>query len=197
VRERERRRDDDQHRAADREQRRPLDRGADAAEISRRAALSRQKELADGKLGHAFTEHVDASDAQLRRRAQTGTNARGHHEGYIPENATRWQSDAACVVTADRLWRTPQAQQARGDIEAKLRAGQPVKPAVTVRAPLSQVLGPGWRDDVYGRSRASQGRQATQWGNDGHAVAVYRYNHANSRWYLHTCYPDPHPLPGP
>lgn len=197
MRDREHRRDNDQDRAADREQRRSLDRVADAAEISRRAEMSRQKERADARLGHAFTEHVDASDQQLRRRAEKGINARGHDEGFSPQNATRWQSDAACVVTADRLWRTPQAQQRRGDIEAKLRAGQPAQPSFTVRAPLSQVLGPQWRDDVYGRSRASQGRQPTQWSNDSHAVAVYRWNHANGRWYLHTCYPEPHPLPGP
>lgn len=196
VRNRERGRDHDQYRAAEREQRRPLDRVADAAEIRRRAELSRRKELADSKLGHAFTEHVDASDEQLRRRAEKGINARGHDEEFIPENATRWQSDAACVVTTDRLWRTRHAQQVRGDIEAKLHAGQPVKSSFTVRARLCEVLGPGWRNDVYGRSRASQGRQLTQWSSDSHAVAVYRWDHANSRWYLHTCYPDPHPLPG-
>ncbi len=197
MRERERRHGNDQYRAADRDQFRSLDRVADAAEISRRAELSRQKELADSRLGHAFTEHVDASDEQLRRRAEKGVNARGHDEGFIPENATRWQSDAACVIAADRLWRSPDAQQVRGGIEAKLRAGQPVKSSFEERARLSQVLGPGWRHDVYGRSRVSQGRQLTQWGDDSHAVAVYRWDHANGRWYLHTCYPDPHPLPGP
>jgi hypothetical protein len=194
---RERRRCNDQNRGANRERRRPLDRDADTAEISRRAELSRQKERADSRLGHAFGEHVDASDEQLRRRAEKGINARGHDEGFIPENATRWQSEAACVVAADKLWHTQHAQQVRGDIEAKLRAGQPVKSSFTERARLSDVLGPGWRNDVYGRSRASWGRQLTQWGNDSHAVAVYRWNHADGRWYLHTCYPDPHPLPGP
>jgi hypothetical protein len=196
VRERERRRGRDQVREADREQGRPLDQVADAAEIRHRAELSREKERADAARGHAFTEHVDASDEQLRQRAEKGINARGHAEGFVPENATRWQSDAACVITADRLWRTPQAQQVRGDIEARLRAGQPARQSFTVRAPLSQVLGPGWRDDVYGRSRASHGRQLTQWGDDGQAIAVYR-RHSDGRWYLHTCYPDPNPLPGP
>lgn len=193
---RERRREHDGYRAAEREQRRPLDRVADAAEIRRRATLSRQKERADSRLGHAFTEHVDASDEQLRRRAAKGINARGHDEGFIPENATLWQSDAACVVTSDKLWRTAHAQQVRGAIEAKLRAGQPVKSSFTERARLSEVLGPGWRDDVYGRSRASHGRQLTQWSNDSHVVAVYRRSSVDGRWYLHTCYPDPHPLPG-
>ncbi|WP_300608303.1 hypothetical protein [Trebonia sp.] len=196
MRKREHRRDNDQCQAADRAQHRPLDRVADAAEISRRAELSRQKERTDSRLGHAFTEHVDASDEQLRRRAKEGVNTRGHDEGFIPENVTRWQSDAASVITADRLWRTPQAQQVRGDIEAKLRAGQPARQSLTVRAPLSQVLGPNWRHDVYGRSRASHGRQLTAWGDDGQAVAVYR-RHSDGRWYLHTCYPDPGPLPGP
>lgn len=197
MRDRALRRDNDQRRAAGREKHRPLDRAADAAEISRRAELSRQKERADDRLGHAFAEHVDASDEQLRRRAETGINARGHYEGYLPQNATRWQSDAACVLAADKLWRQPQAQQERRDIETRLRAGQLVRPTFVVRARLSQVLGPGWRDDVYGRNRASQGRQIERWDDDSQAVARWRWNHADGRWYLHTCYPDPDPLPSP
>lgn len=43
-------------------------------------------------------------------RAATGVNARGRYEGFTPENATRWQSDAACVVARDRLWALPEAQ---------------------------------------------------------------------------------------
>ena len=178
MRDRAQRRDNDQPRAASRDQRHPLDLAADAAEISRRAELSRQKERTDGRLGHAFAEHVDASDEQLRQRARTGINARGHNEGYPPEYATRWQSDAACVVTADKLWRQPQAQQERRTIEAKLRAGEPVQPVFGVRARLSQVLGPGWRDDVYGRSRAAQGRQIERWSDESQAVARWRWPEA-------------------
>lgn len=194
---RERRRDEDQYRAADRERRRPLDRVADAAEISRQAERSRQKERANGSLGHAFAEHVDATDDQLRRRVATGINARGHDEGAPPPNATRWQSDAACVVATERLWRSRHAQETRCDLEPKLRAGEGVRSSFTERGRLADVLGPGWRADVYGRSRASQGRQLTQWSDDSHAKAVFRWNHAEQRWYLHTCYPDPHPLTSP
>ena len=105
----------------------PLDRIRDAAEIRHRAELSRQKELARPRWGHAFREHVDVTEQELERRAATGTNARGHCEEFIPEHPTRWQSEAACVIAADRVWRTPEAQQVRHDIEARLRAGQPTR----------------------------------------------------------------------
>ncbi len=175
----------------------PLDRGRDADKIKRIAQLERKKELQHATWGHAFAEHVDASDTDLETRAATGVNARGHYEGFIPENATRWKSDAACVVARDRLWSLPEAQHQRLNIEEKLQKGQPTKQSFAVRAPLSQVLGPQWHNDVYGRTRASGGKADTQWDSDrANAVAVFR-RQSNGDWYLHTCYPDPNPLSGP
>lgn len=101
-----------------------LDRIRDAGEIRHRAGLSRQKERDHPGWGHAFREHVDVTDQELQRRAATGTNARGHQDGFIPEHATRWPSEAVCVIAADRIWHTPEARQQRRDIDAKIRAGQ-------------------------------------------------------------------------
>lgn len=174
----------------------PLDRIRDAAEIRQRAVLSRQKERLHPGWGHAFREHVDVTEQELERRAATGTNARGQHEDFSPEHATRWQSDAACVIAADRIWRTPEAQQARNDIDAQLGAGRPARQGFAGRANLAQVLGPGWREDVYGRSRQSRGRGLSQWHADSQAVAIFR-KQADGKWYLYTCYPEVKPLGGP
>lgn len=175
---------------------RHLDRIRDAAEIRHRAQLSRQREQAHPGWGHAFREHVDATDQELKCRAATGTNARGYREDFIPEHATRWQSDAACVIAADALWRTPEARQARNDIDATIRAGQPARQGFAVRARLSQVLGADWRDDVHGRSRESSGCQPSQWRADSQAVAIFR-KQADGRWHLYTCYPQVRPTTGP
>lgn len=172
------------------------DLGMDSAEVKRRAERLRTMEAAHPQWSHTCAEHIDATDADLQRRAATGVNARGHSEAFIPENATRWQSEAACVTAADRLWRTPHAQQQRAEIEREAQAGRPVKQSFTERQTLSQALGPGWRDDVYGRSRASHGFQPSQWHDNSHVVAVYR-RQSDGNWHLYTCYPNPDPLPGP
>jgi hypothetical protein len=169
-----------------------LDRIRDAAEIRHRAGLSRQKERDHPSWGHAFREHVDVTDQELQRRAATGINARGRPEDFIPEHATRWQSEAACMIAADRIWHTPEARQQRKEIDAKIRAGEPTKLGFDGRVPLSQALGPGWRDDVYGRSRESHGLKPSQWRTDSQAVAVFR-KQADGRWYLYTCYPEVKP----
>lgn len=181
---------DDPERQADRTQDPAhLDRDRDAAEIRQRAQVSRLRELTHPQWGHAFREHVDATDEELRRRAATGINARGYLDNFIPEHATRWQSDAACVIAADGLWNTKEARDAATGIDAKIRARQPTEQGFAVRAPLSRVLGPSWRDDVYGRSRASQGRELSQWRTDSQAVAIFR-KQADGRWHLYTCYPE-------
>jgi hypothetical protein len=166
-----------------------LDRVRDAAEIRQRAQVSRLRELTHPQWGHTFREHVDATDEELRRRAATGINARGHLDESIPEHATRWQSDAACVISADGLWHTREAQEARKEIDAKMQAREPTRQGLAVRAPLSQVLGPNWSDDVYGRSQVSQGCELSQWRTDSQAVAVFR-KQADDRWHLYTCYPQ-------
>lgn len=173
-----------------------LDRVRDAAEIRQQAQLSRLRELSHPQWGHAFREHVDATDEELRRRAATGINARGYLDDSVPEHATRWQSDAACVISADWLWRTQKAQEERKEIDAKIKAREPTRLGFAVRAPLSQVLGPSWRDDVYGRSHESQGRQLSQWHTDSQAVAVFR-KQADGRWHLYTCYPEVVPTTRP
>jgi hypothetical protein len=167
----------------------PLDRVRDAAEIRRRAALSRQKEDEHPDWGHGFREHVDVTKEELARRAATGINARGD-KNKIPEHATRF-SEAASVITTDLLWRMPKAQQRRNEIEANLREGRPARPSFTVRAPLSLVLGPDWRDDVYGRSSASGGLETSQWRADSEAVVTFRKQ--GGTWYQHTCYPQVEP----
>lgn len=165
-----------------------LDRVRDAAEIRQRAQVLRLRELTRPQWGHAFREHVDATDEQLRRRAGTGINARGHAQDSVPEHATRWQSAAACVISADALWHTREAQQARKEIDARMAAREPTRQGFLVRLPLSQVLGPDWRDDVYGRSRESHGRELSQWRTDSQAVAMFR-KQADGRWHLYNCYP--------
>jgi hypothetical protein len=169
-----------------------MDRVRDAAEIRRRAGVSRQRERDHPTWGHAFREHVDVTDQELQRRAATGINARGRREDFVPEHATRWQSEAACVIAADTIWRTREAQQARNDIDRALRAGRPVRQGFAGRQPLSRVLGPDWRDDVSGRSSASGGRQPSEWRADSQAVVIFR-KQADGRWHLYTCYPEVKP----
>jgi hypothetical protein len=180
-------RDRDRGRGRDRD----VDR--DAAYIKRHADQTRKRENEHATWGHTFAEHVDATDVELQRRAATGVNARGHDEGFCPKNATRWQSDAACVRATGALWSQPEAQQQRREIDAKVQAGQPVKQSIEVRGRLDQVLGPRWQNDVYGRSHSSGGKAASQWSADAHAVAVFR-RQPNGTWYVYTCYPNPDPL---
>ena len=170
----------------------PLDRVRDAAQVRNRAELSRRRERDRPGWGHAFREHVDVTEQQLARRAATGINARGHRDDFTPEHATRWQSGAACVIAADRIWHTPEARRQRDEIEARIRAGQRTKQGFDGRVPLSQALGPGWRDDVYGLSRESQGRKPSEWRTDSQAVAVFR-RQVDGRWHLYTCYPEVEP----
>lgn len=182
-------------RSAELQQPRLLDRTRDADKIKQIAALERKKEQQHG--GHVFAEHVDATGKQLELRAAFGIKARTGEKGLRPENATRWESDAAYVTVRDRLFADPQTRRQQRDIEEKIRKGVPTKQSFERRAPLSQVLGPQWRNDVYGRSRASYGVNDTDWHNDNaHVYALFR-RRSDGSWYVHTCYPNPNPTPGP
>ena len=134
---------------------------------------------------HTFREHVDATDQELARRARTGVNARGQHRD-APPHATRWTSDTACVRAAAAVLRSPEAQEQRRQALAGggLEFGG--------RVPLRTALGPGWRDDVYGRSRASGGAEASRWPPDSRVFALWR-KQPDGQWHLYTCYPQVYP----
>jgi hypothetical protein len=160
-----------------------LDRVRDAAQIRARVDRLRTMEQDHPDWGHTYREHVQATDEQLALRAKSGINARGR-PGRVPEHATRWQSAESMAIAADGLRNSAEFRRSQ---DAAVAGGDP---QFTVRRPLADVLGPGWRSDVYGRSRASGGTQPSRWRPDGNACAVWR-RQDDGRWHLYTCYPEP------
>jgi len=177
---------DDDRSGRDRDRPRPrLDRVRDAALVRARADKLRAVELAhaDRDWGHSFREHVWPRDDVLARRARTGVNARGQQQGR-PPHATRWQSDAAMVIAVDGLRNSADYRINKSNAIARGETQFPV------RRPLSEVLGPGWRNDVYGRSMESDGRRPSRWHRDSNAFALWRLQD-DGNWHLYTCYPEP------
>lgn len=164
-----------------------LDRVRDADQIRARADRLRTVEREHPDWGHTNREHVRATDEQLALRAKCGINARGR-PGPAPQHATRWQSDEAMVIAEDRLRNSAEFRRKQQD--AASARGR--TPQITVRRPLAEVLGPGWRSDVYGRSHASGGAQPSRWRSDSTALAVWRLRD-DGQWHLYTCYPEPKP----
>jgi hypothetical protein len=160
-----------------------LDRVRDAAQIGARADRLRTVEREHPDWGHTFREHVQVTGQQLAQRARSGINARGR-PGPTPVHATRWQSAEAMVIAADGLRNS--AEFRRSKAEAIARG----VPQFNVRRPLSDVFGPEWRSDVYGRSRESGGAQPSRWQPDSNAFAIWRRQN-DGRWHLYTCYPEP------
>jgi hypothetical protein len=161
-----------------------LDQAREAARIRQAERSLHATELDHTEWCHVFREHVEATDQQLARRAATGVNARGQQERFRAEDATRWQSADAMATVVYRLENSPHYEQAKADAERYNLV------RFSVRRPLHEVLGPGWRADVYGRSRASSGRQASQWNAASDAVAVWK-KQSDGKWHLLTCYPQP------
>jgi hypothetical protein len=157
--------------------------------LRQRAELQRQREKREKDSGHTFAEHVDASNADLRRRAATGVNARGQQEER-PVDASRWRTDEACMRSAETLWRTPEARTRKAQAEADVRNGARTTEDVVVsaRRPLPEVLGSDWRNEVIGYSRASGGQEQIRFTAQSQARAVWRMR-PDGRWYLYTCYP--------
>lgn len=160
-----------------------LDRVRDYDRIQQLAGRLHALEQEHPDWAHTFREHVSVTDAQLVTRAATGVNARGLRELRPPEHATRWQSQDAMVLAADRLRRSAEFRDRQAYAE---RTGQ-----VRIRTdhPLAAVLGPGWRSDVYGRSRESAGAAPSRWRPDSQAVAIWQ-KQEDGRWHLYTCYPE-------
>jgi hypothetical protein len=196
---RERRRGQDRRSDQDQQQARPagqdrrqgadrraaLDRVRDDAKIRQLEGQWRTLEQNHPKWCHAFKRHVDITDKQLERRADNGELPDGSH-GRIPANATRWQSAGAMVTAADGLARSAEFLDKRAAVEA---SGEP---RFTVTRPLPAVLGPSWRADVYGRTAASHGQQATQW-NAGSVAVGHWQRQSDGEWHPVSCYPQPGP----
>jgi hypothetical protein len=168
-----------------REQERALDRVRDQAKIRQLAKQWRAMEEADHdpEWSHAFGRHRDISEEQLATRAATGELPDGQKKA-IPRHATKWRSDGAMVVAADGLARSDDYRKARAYAEA---SGQD---RFKVVRPLAEVLGPGWRADVDGRSAASGGTLASQWNDDSTAVGRWQ-RQSDGRWHPVTCFPEP------
>lgn len=178
------RRDDLDRRASPNQASSDLARRQEAARIERAEQSWRALENNHPQWCHAFREHVWASDQQLADRAAGIRNARGQHETFTPSHATRWQSSRAMATAAYRL------EQSRDYVRAKAEAERQGVDRFPVRGPLEKVIGPGWRADVYGRSRASQGRQESQWVANSEAIAWWA-KQDDGDWHLNTCYPHP------
>lgn len=178
----------DRGREAAREPFRQLDRARDQATIRRQVDRWRILEAEHPDWCHSFAEHVEAGDRVLAARAATGVNARGERR-VRPEHATRWQSGEAMTVAAHGLWFSDERRRVQQQAIAR------DEPQFSVRLPLSHLMGPGWRADVYGRSRESHGASPSRWSAQSRAVGVWR-RQADGRWHLHTCYPEAAGPPG-
>ena len=142
------------------------DQARDQARIRQLATQWRTMEQAH----HTGVEPRLRKTRRHRRAAARHTGryrgAAERREESIPRNATKWRSDDAMVVAADGLARSDEYQKARASAEA---SGQQGFKAIR---PLAEVLGPGWRADVYGRRAASRGAQASQWNDNSTAKAA-------------------------
>lgn len=180
----------DRARSQDRDRRGGMDRRAsvdqarEAARVKQTEGALRAVERDHPEWCHVFAEHVRATDQQLARRAATGVNARGQQERFRADNATKWQSADAMATVVYRMESAPYYQQ------AKAAAERHHLDRFAVRRPLQEVLGAGWRADVYGCTRASGGRQASQWNAASDATAVWQ-RRSDGKWHLLTCYPEP------
>lgn len=164
---------------------------AEEARDRERASLQRARE-ARGE-GHAFAEHRDVTLRQLERRIVEGVNARGLRERRPPSDATRWRSDRALVRSADAVWRSDDARAGRRRQVELYRQGRIRRADMRFSAvvPLRDALGPGWRDEVEGRSREPGGRtRPTRFSSTATVMAVWRVG-ADGRWHLVTCFPKP------
>jgi hypothetical protein len=132
---------------------------------------------------HAFERHVDITDRQLARRAADGELPNGG-KGAVPRNATKWRSADAMVVAADGLARSDDYKRERALAEAN------GEDRFEVIRPLPEVLGPGWRAHVHGRTAASGGAQTSQWNDNSFAMGRWR-RQSDGQWHPLTCFPQP------
>ena len=163
--------------------RRALDRVRDQDKIRQLENRWRAYELANPESSHAFARHIDIDNQQLATRAATGELPNGQVKGRAP-HATRWLSTDAMIVANDAVARSDEYKRERARMEA---TGQT---RFEVTKPLSEVLGRNWRTDVYGRTAASGGAQASQWNDD--SIVVSRWvRGTDGRWHPITCFPKP------
>jgi hypothetical protein len=155
----------------------------DEARIGQLANQWRTMERDHPEWSHAFQRHVDITDKQLARRAASGELPDGR-PGPVPANATRWQSADAMAAATYGLANSDEYRRKRAAAEAS------GTPRFTVTRPLPEVLGPAWRADVYGRTAASGGTQASQWNAGSVAVCTWQ-RRSDGRWHPVTCYPEP------
>lgn len=165
------------------QERRALDRVRDQAKISQLEHRWRTLEQAHPEWSHAFERHVDITEEQIIRRADTGELPNGTKED-VPRNATRWRSADAMVVAADGVAHSDEYKRKRAEAEANGEKRFPVT------RPLREVLGPNWRADVQGRTAASHGAQATQWDDDSTVRTIW-HRRSDGRWHPVTCFPQP------
>jgi hypothetical protein len=180
-RRRDRQRAGEQDRRSGADRRVALDRVRDQAQVRRLENQWRALEEQHPEWTHAFRKHVDITEHGLARRA-ADWKLSGMPD--VPRDATKWRSADAMVVAADRMRHSDQYQRRLADAQAKGIDRFPT----TER--LSTVLGPGWRTDVYGRTAASHGAQASQWYDDS-TVRVVWQRRSDGRWHPLTCYPQP------
>jgi hypothetical protein len=155
----------------------------DQAKVKQVASQWRAMEDEHPDWTHAFGRHVDITEQQLDKRAVTGELPNGKKDD-APDNATKWRSADAMVVAADGLAHSDEYKRRLADAEAT------GKTTFAVTRPLPEVLGPGWRADVYGRTSTPQGTQPSQWNDGSIAKGIWR-RQSDGRWHPLTCYPQP------
>lgn len=160
-----------------------LDRVRDQAQIKQCAGKWRKMEEEHPEWSHAFSRHVDISGQKLAERA-ADWKAREGYTHDVPDDATKWRSAEAMVVAADGLKHSDTYKRRLAFAEKNK------EDRFTVSRPLSEVLGPGWRADVYGRTTASGGAQESQW-NDNSIVVVRWRRQSDGQWHPLTCFPQP------
>lgn len=126
---------------------------------------------------------MNISDRDLAERADDWRRS-AKYPDEVPRDATKWRSADAMVVAAHGLAQSDDFKRKLASAEA---AGIERFP---VTKPLAEVLGPGWRADVYGRTTASHGNQASRWNDQSFVRGVWQ-RQSDGRWHLLTCFPQP------
>lgn len=166
-----------------------------------REQIAEQKSFESAGNGHVFKEHR-ATTEELRQRAADGACARDGVQRHIPVSATGFRSDEAAIAAIAAAWNDNDSRNERIDLErqyrtARARGASPQElmdiaddAYVSHSGTAEDALGPDWRMHVEGYTRASAGRQASNFGDDTRIVTVFSMAE-DGRWYAVTCFPKP------
>jgi hypothetical protein len=163
--------------------------------------IAEQKALESAGHGHVFSEHRVDTD-KLRQRATDGKCARDGELRYIPRDSTGFRSDEAPIAAIAVAWSHPETIRQRTDAERRYNTaragGAPQhelekiaeRTSITHFGPIERALGPDWRTQVEGYTKASAGQEDSYFGKNAEIKTIWRMT-PEGNWYVETCYPRP------